>query len=109
MNKVILKGRLTKDPIFNERSENKKSYARFCLAVPRMNGETDFINCYAFSKTAEFIGEYFKKGQEMLIEGNIRYRFVEEELHVDVIAEKCEFCGSKKDNEATKEEDDYPL
>lgn len=75
MNKVILMGRLTKDPEISVKGEN--TMARFTLAVNRpysKNGkqEADFINCTAWRKTAEIIGNNFSKGERMLAEGSWR-------------------------------------
>lgn len=77
MNKVILLGRLVRDPEIKA-SQNGKIFTQFCIAVDRpyvkgKDRETDFINCVAFNKTGEFIGNYFNKGQRILIEdGNLR-------------------------------------
>lgn len=77
MNKVILLGRLVRDPEVKA-SQNGKNFTQFCIAVDRpyvkgKDRETDFINCVAFNKTGEFIGNYFNKGQRILIEdGNLR-------------------------------------
>ena len=69
MNKVILVGRLTADP---ELKTGNTSFTRFTLAVDRRKENTDFINCVAFGKTAEFVSNYFKKGQKMGLEGRIQ-------------------------------------
>lgn len=71
MNNVQLLGRLVKDADFQKGTEQKKSYAKFTLAVPRGKDETDFINCIAFDKTAELIADYVKKGNRLLAEGSI--------------------------------------
>ena len=77
MNKVILLGRLVRDPEVKA-SQNGKIFTQFCIAVdrPYVKGkerEADFINCVAFNKTGEFIGNYFNKGQRILIEdGSLR-------------------------------------
>lgn len=62
MNIIILTGRLTRDPELKT-GQSGKAYARFTLAVerPMQKDETDFINCVAFGKTAELIGEYLRK------------------------------------------------
>lgn len=77
MNKVILMGRLTKDADVKTASAGT-SVARFTLAVDRRfkrNNEeqtADFINCVAFSKTAEFLEKYGKKGVKFVVEGSIQ-------------------------------------
>ena len=77
MNKVILIGRLTKDADIKT-SAAGMIIARFTLAVDRRfrrNNEeqtADFINCVAFSKTAEFLEKYGKKGTKFVVEGSIQ-------------------------------------
>ena len=77
MNKVVLVGRLTRDPEVRS-SSNGMQNARFSVAVNRnfKNKEggydADFISCVAFGRTAEFIGKYFKKGSMIGIEGRIQ-------------------------------------
>lgn len=108
MNKIILKGRLTATPELKQ-TQNNKDFTFFSVAVNRRfnKEETDFINCCAFGKTAEFIVRYFSKGQEMLCTG---------ELHIDtyekdgqkrstakVVIDEIEFCGNKADNSTQKE------
>ena len=72
MNKVVLMGRLTKDP--EERTNGDTTVARFTLAVDRKfkKDESDFISCVAFGKTAEFISKYFSKGNRIGISGRIQ-------------------------------------
>ena len=73
MNKVILMGNLTRDPeIRYSQNENSLAIARFSIAVNRRfnrQGETDtdFFNCTAFGKQAEFVEKYFKQGSRMLL------------------------------------------
>lgn len=76
MNKVILMGRLTKDPdIRYSQGEKSTAVARFSLAVDRkfkQEGQptADFINCLAFGKRAEFIEKYCRKGTKLVVEGS---------------------------------------
>lgn len=74
-NLVVLIGRLTKDPDIKKTSSGK-SVASFALAVnQRFNRDkTDFINCVAWEKTAEFLGNYVKKGNLVAVEGRITTR-----------------------------------
>ena len=73
MNKVILMGRLTRDPELRYTSgENSMAVARYTLAIDRAvkkQGEqsADFINCVAFSKAAEFAEKYFRQGMRVLV------------------------------------------
>ena len=73
MNNVILIGRLTKDPQLSFSKGKGTAIARLTVAVNRMQkGEADFINCTAFGKTAETIGNYMTKGSQIAINGEIR-------------------------------------
>lgn len=76
MNAAIILGRLTRDPVIKA-SQSGMTIARFTLAVNRLNKkgqnpEADFINCVAFGKTADAIGNYVYKGQRLLVEGRIQ-------------------------------------
>ena len=104
MNIVILKGRLTKD-INLLFSQSGTPYTSFIVAVNRYSKDkdlTDFILCTAFSKTAEFISEYFRKGQEILIRGNVKVDSYEKDgnkiTKQYIIVENVEFVGSKKED-----------
>ena len=105
MNIVILKGRLTKDVslLFGQ---SGTPYISFTVAVNRYSKDkdlTDFILCTAFNKTAEFIAEYFRKGQEILIKGNVKVDSYEKDgnkiTRQYIIVENVEFVGSKKEDE----------
>ena len=80
MNKVILMGRLTRDPdVMYSSGENSLSIARYTLAVDRRfkrDGDqtADFINCVAWRNTAEFISKYFRKGNAIGVDGSIQTR-----------------------------------
>lgn len=108
MNKVCLIGRLTKDPEIRYTQTNNTMVANFSLAVNRRfvkeneERQVDFINIVAWSKTAEFINKYFKKGQQIGIVGRIQTRNWEDEqgqkhYATEVIAEEVYFADSKKD------------
>lgn len=92
MNKVILIGRLTNDPKV-ACSQNGIQVANFTLAVNRTyknkdgKYDADFIKCIAFRNTAEFIGKYFKKGNQVCIEGSIQTRTYEKEKEKIYITE----------------------
>lgn len=108
MNRIIIKGRLTADPELKYTEVNNAAYVHFSVAVDRkfkQEGQptADFFNLTAWNKTAEFIGNYFKKGQEILVEGRLQNRSWQTETGenryaTDIIVESVEFCGSKKDN-----------
>ena len=112
MNSIIIKGRLTADPELKYTQSNT-AVTSFGVAVNRRfaqegQQDTDFFNVTAWNKTAEFITKYFKKGQEILIQGRLQQRTWETEsgekrYAVDIVAEQVEFCGSKKDNSSEGE------
>ena len=105
MNKVILMGRLTKDPEMRySQAAEPVAVARFSLAVDRRfkrDGEpdADFINCVAFRRSAEFIEKYFRKGMRVLVEGRIQVRSWEKEgvkqWSTEVLVEEQYFADSK--------------
>lgn len=108
MNKILLIGRLTKDPELRY-TQSGTAVASFTLAVNRsfanQNGEreADFINCVAWQKAAEFVSQYFKKGQQMALEGRLQVRSYDDNNGqrrwvTEVVTEKVEFVGSKGGN-----------
>ena len=104
MNKVVLKGRLTKDiELRYTQSAEPKAFAMFSVVVNRFKkDECDFINCKAWGKTAEFLSKYFTKGQEILLEGRIEVNTSDTDgvktTFTNVVAEQVEFCGNKGGN-----------
>lgn len=105
MNKVILSGRLTKDPELKA-TTNQVQFVNFTLAVDRRfkdaNGQrqTDFINCVAWRQTATFINQYFRKGSKIAICGSITTRQYQDNQGqnryvTEVTVEEAEFCESK--------------
>ena len=112
MNKVILMGRLTRDPEVRYTQTNNTVVASFSLAVNRRfvrQGEerqADFINIVAWSKLGEFCGKYFKKGQQVGIIGRIQTRTWDDDQGqkhyvTEVVAEEAYFADSKRDGEAS--------
>lgn len=106
MNKVILMGRLTRDPdIRYSQGENPTAIARFTLAVDRRfkrEGEqsADFINCISFGKSAEFAEKYLHKGTKIAVTGRIQTGSYTNKDGVkvyttDVVVEEQEFAESK--------------
>lgn len=108
MNKVILMGRLTRDPeIRYTQGEKPMAIARYSLAVDRRgrregnDGQTaDFINCVAFGKAGEFAEKYFHKGIKVAITGHIQAGSYTNKDGVkvyttDVVVEEQEFAESK--------------
>ena len=106
MNKVILMGRLTRDPdVRYSQGEQTMAIARFTLAVDRRfkrdnEQQADFISCVAFGKTGEFIEKYTHQGIKLVIEGRIQTGSYTNKDGVkvyttDVVVENCEFAESK--------------
>ncbi len=111
MNKVILMGRLTRDPEVRYTQTNNTLVASFALAVNRRftrQGEerqADFINIVAWSKLGEFCSKYFKKGQQVGIIGRLQTRTWDDDQGqkhyiTEVIAEEAYFADSKRESEA---------
>jgi single-strand DNA-binding protein len=108
VNKVILLGRLTRDPETRYTQTTNTQVTSFTLAVNRRfvkQGEerqADFISCVSWNKTAEFVSKYFKKGQQVGVIGRIQTRNYDDEQGIkhyvtEVIAEEVYFAGDKKD------------
>lgn len=76
INRVVLIGRLTKDPVLRK-TLNNKSVAAFTIACDRntnQNQDADFINCIAWNHVADFLAKYIKKGALVSLEGRIQTR-----------------------------------
>lgn len=108
MNKVILVGRLTRDPELRSTTSGFNT-ANFSIAVQRNfknkdgNFDADFINCVAFRNNADFINKYFKKGSLIGIEGRLQSRSYDandgsKRYITEVLIDNVEFVGSKNDN-----------
>lgn len=107
MNKVILMGRLTRDPDvrYTTSSPEPSCVARYTLAVDRRFSRdegADFISCVAFGKSAEFAEKYFKTGMKLVVTGRIQtgsYTNKEGQkvYTTDVVVEDQEFAESKKE------------
>ncbi len=112
MNKIILMGRLTRDPEVRYTQTNNTLVASYTLAVNRRFAKpgdertADFINIVAWSKLGEFCSKYFKKGQQVGVIGRIQTRTWDDDQGVkhyitEVVAEEAYFADSKRDTEAT--------
>ena len=123
MNKVIIIGRNTKDIELKQTTQGT-SVIEFSIAVKRAfknasgENESDFFNCIAFSRLAETISRYVKKGDQVGIEGRLQTRnYTNKEgrkVYVtEIIAENVEFLQTKKQDEPKFEEldpeDDIPF
>ena len=113
MNRVILMGRLTRDPEVRYTSgENSMAVARYTLAIDRAikkQGEqsADFINCVAVSKAAEFAEKYFRQGMRVLVSGRIQTgNYTNKEgqkvYTTEVILDSQEFADSKEESANSK-------
>jgi len=105
LNKVILMGRLTRDPELKY-TTNNIPVCSFSLAVDRRfarageQGKTDFINIVAWRNTAEFVSKYFSKGRMMNVCGSLQTRTWDDANGVrryatEVVADEINFCGDK--------------
>lgn len=110
MNKVILMGRLTADPE-TRYTQSQTAVSRFSLAVDKRTKtqdgkrDADFFNCTSFRQTAEFVSKYFRKGQQVLIEGRLNNNNWTDKdgirhYSTDVIAEQVYFADSKKNEQS---------
>ena len=107
MNKVILMGRLTRDPeVRYSQGDSRLAIGKFSLAVDRRfkkQGDTvtaDFFNCTAFGKQAEFVEKYLKQGTKILVIGRVQNdNYTNKEgqkvYSVQIIVEEIEFAESK--------------
>ena len=111
MNKVVLMGRLTRDPeVRYSQGENALAIARYTLAVDRRfkrDGEqtADFINCVVFGKSAEFTERYFRQGMRVVVCGRIQTGSYTNRDGVkvytsEVVVEEQEFAESKNASSA---------
>ena len=106
LNKAILMGRLVRDPEMR-RTQSGTAVAGFTLAVERPkdkngNKQTDFIDCVAWSHTAEFVCKWFSKGMMAVVVGQIQSRNWEDKnggkrTSIEVKADEVQFGESKKD------------
>lgn len=111
MNKVCLIGRITKDPEIRY-TANNIAVATFSLAINRTyknadgGYDADFINCIAFRNTADLLGKYVHKGDQLGIEGHIQTRNYDDKdgkkVYVtEIVVDSLDFTGNKK-NETTQ-------
>ncbi|CUQ09429.1 phage-related single-strand DNA-binding protein [Clostridium paraputrificum] len=116
MNKVILIGRLTKDPELRFTAGSGMAVSRFTVAVNRQfkKDETDFINCVAFGKTAETISQHLTKGRQIAVIGSIRTGSYDAQdgtkrYTTDVAVDSFEFVGSngQADNQGSNNADAF--
>ena len=101
LNHITVMGRLTKDPELRQTANS--SVTNFTLACSRDRGEeTDFIDAVAWGRTAEFVSQYFSKGQMAVVDGRLQIREwtdKEDRRHIDaeVVAERVYFGEAKRE------------
>ena len=111
MNKVILMGRLTRDPEMRYTSTNNTAICSFSLAVNRKFGkpgeekQADFIPILVWDKQAEFCGKYFKKGQQVVVVGRLQVSTWDDNegkkrYKTEVVAEETYFAEGKREEGA---------
>ena len=121
MNKVILMGRLTRDPEvrYSQGGENSLAIARYTLAVDRRfkrNGDeqtADFIGCVAFGRNAEFAEKYFRQGLKVVVTGRIQTgsytnKDGQKVYTTDVVVENQEFAESKATSQQNQQKPSGP-
>ena len=110
LNKVLLMGRLTHDPEIRT-TQSGKLMVTFSIAVERdftpqgQTKETDFINCVAWSSTADFIGRYFSKGSMIAVCGSLQIRSYTDrdgnnKTAANVVVETAYFTGEKRSEQS---------
>lgn len=122
MNRVVLMGRLTRDPdIRYSQGDNSMAIARYTLAVDRRRGRNnqqdgqptaDFISCVAFGKSAEFAEKYFHKGIKICLSGRLQTGSYTNKDGVkvyttDVIVDDQEFAESRNNQSAGPDYSSY--
>ena len=116
INKVILMGRLTRDPEMRH-TNSGTPVTTFSIAINSGYGEnqrTDFVNCLAWNKTAEFVSNYFTKGKMIIVIGRISTRSWETQdgkkaYATEVTASEVSFGESKSENPSAAKDDFTPL
>ena len=110
MNRVILLGRLSRDPEVRVTQDGQTTIAKFGIAVDRRGKEdkADFFNVTAFNKTAQFAEKYLKKGTKIALSGRLQLdeytnKDGQKVTSVSVVAEEVEFCESKKTEDKPKD------
>ena len=111
LNEVILMGRLTRDPDVRM-TQNGTTAANFALACERdyapqgQNRETDFFDIVAFRNTADFVGQYFSKGQLVAVKGRLQQRdWTDKQGNkrrtTEILADRCYFAEKRQDRDAS--------
>lgn len=111
LNQIVLMGCLTRDPELR-RTQSGTSVANFAIAVDRDfvsdgNRETDFVDCVAWGKTAEFISSYFSKGRAIAVTGRLQIRSWKTDegatrRAAEVVVDRGYFADSKREDKPTQ-------
>lgn len=116
LNKIVLMGRLTRDPEIRH-TQSQTPVASFTLAVDRdysgkdgAEKQTDFIDCVAWRSTADFVGKYFSKGRMAVVSGRLQIRDWQDKdgnkrRSAEVIVDSMYFGDSKKDGQSASQSD----
>lgn len=117
MNKIILMGRLTRDPEYRQ-TPSGVSVANFTVAVNRSyknkdgNYDADFLPCVAYRNNADFVSRYFKKGNMICVEGRVQVRNYDAQdgskrYVTEIIVDSTEFTGSKNESSSISNNNGY--
>lgn len=106
INKMILQGRLIRDPELTTINSGTQ-LCKFAVAWSETYGDKEtqlFVNCTAWARTAEFVSQYFVKGQECIIEGKLETQKYEKDgenkTATNCTVDKVHFCGKKQTDTA---------
>lgn len=122
LDKVLVQGRLTRDPELKKTSADV-SVCNFTIAVNRKYGKeesTYFFDVVAWRRTAEFVAQYFSKGRQILIDGELTSRNWEDKekkkrTSIEIVANEIHFCDSSSstkntyNNDYVSEEEEEPF
>ncbi len=105
MNKIILMGRLSRDPEVTTAGQSQVAKFSVATGFKKADGSqhTDWHNVEAWGKQSELVGKYLKKGQQVLLEGEVRYNTVEKDgkktTYTKIQCSRFEFVGSRQDDQ----------
>ena len=112
LNITILQGRFARDPSLKTtpQGNNVLLFPLACDKFTNGNKSTDWFDCIAWNKTAEFINTHFKKGDTIIVVGRLQTRVYDSrsgEKHkvCEIVVDKCEFAGGKKEGEEAAEQE----
>lgn len=114
LNKAILQGRLVDDPELRHTTSNV-AVVSFKVAWSEKYKETEtkcFLSCTAWRNTGEFISKYFRKGQEIVVEGQLTTRSYKDKDNnsrsiTELVVDKAHFCGKKQEHSTRTDISDF--